>query len=107
MGEVRVGIIGSGRIARTHAAAYKTVARGRLTACTDAIPESARTFAAENGLKVFDSMEAIGADELVSRLASDSVTLLDVRPADEYRAGHLPSARNITLEELRAVFPGF
>ncbi|MEJ0011063.1 MAG: Gfo/Idh/MocA family oxidoreductase [Bauldia sp.] len=56
---VRVGVIGSGRIARTHASAYKTVARGRLTACTDAVPAAARAFATENDLKVFDSPEAL------------------------------------------------
>jgi myo-inositol 2-dehydrogenase/D-chiro-inositol 1-dehydrogenase len=55
----RVGIIGSGRIARTHAAAYRTVARGALVACTDVVPEAAQKFAAENGLKVFDSAEAL------------------------------------------------
>jgi myo-inositol 2-dehydrogenase/D-chiro-inositol 1-dehydrogenase len=59
MDAVRVGVIGSGRIARTHAAAYKTVARGRLTACTDAVAEAAKAFAAENGLKVFGSVEAL------------------------------------------------
>lgn len=52
---VRVGVIGAGRIARTHANAYKTVARGRLTACTDAVPDAAKAFAAENNLQVFDS----------------------------------------------------
>src|ERR1700680_95188 len=55
----RVGIIGSGRIARTHAAAYKTVARGALIACTDVVPEAAQKFAAENGLRVFDSAQAM------------------------------------------------
>lgn len=47
-----------------------------------------------------DSMEAIGMDELLARLGSDSVTLLDVRPEDEYRAGHLPHALNIALDAL-------
>jgi myo-inositol 2-dehydrogenase/D-chiro-inositol 1-dehydrogenase len=56
---VRVGVIGSGRIARTHAAAYKTVARGRLVACTDAVPAAAEAFAKENDLTVFDSVEAM------------------------------------------------
>src|SRR5579863_2900547 len=58
-GHVRVGIIGSGRIARTHANAYKSVARGSLAGCTDVNPEAARTFAAESGVKVFDSMDAM------------------------------------------------
>lgn len=47
-----------------------------------------------------DSMEAISAEELLSRLSAGSVTLLDVRPQDEYRAGHLPQARNVTLGDL-------
>jgi myo-inositol 2-dehydrogenase/D-chiro-inositol 1-dehydrogenase len=59
MDQVRVGVIGSGRIARTHAAAYKTVARGRLVACTDAMPAAAEAFAAENDLTVFDSVDAM------------------------------------------------
>jgi rhodanese-related sulfurtransferase/DNA-binding transcriptional ArsR family regulator len=36
--------------------------------------------------------------ELVRR---GRVTLLDVRPAEEYRAGHLPGARSMPLDELR------
>jgi rhodanese-related sulfurtransferase/biotin operon repressor len=51
---------------------------------------------------LLDSMEAIGADELLARLGTNSVTLLDVRPEDEYRAGHLPCARNITLDDLES-----
>lgn len=49
-----------------------------------------------------NSMEVIGTVELLARLDSNSVTLLDVRPEDEYRAGHLPRARNITLDELES-----
>lgn len=55
-----------------------------------------------------DSMEPIGSDELLRRLRDDTVTLLDVRPGGEYRAGHLPGAINVTLEELEgrlAEFP--
>lgn len=47
-----------------------------------------------------DSMEPIGPNELLLRLEAGSVTLLDVRPEDEFKAGHLPSAKNITLEKL-------
>jgi rhodanese-related sulfurtransferase/DNA-binding transcriptional ArsR family regulator len=47
-----------------------------------------------------DSMEAISAEDLMSRLSTGSAILLDVRPEDEYRAGHLPQARNITLSDL-------
>jgi myo-inositol 2-dehydrogenase/D-chiro-inositol 1-dehydrogenase len=58
-GLVRVGIIGSGRIARTHANAYKAVARGGLVACADVNPQAAKTFAAETGVKVFDNADAM------------------------------------------------
>lgn len=37
---------------------------------------------------------------MVNRLQAGSVTLLDVRPAEEYAAGHLPGAINIPLAEL-------
>jgi ArsR family transcriptional regulator len=49
-----------------------------------------------------DGLEAIEADELLSRLQADSVTLLDVRPKDEFQAGHLPRAINIELAALEA-----
>lgn len=63
---VNVGIIGSGRIARTHAAAYQTVARGRLTACFDVSREAAEKFAAENnGLKVYTDLGAMLADPAI------------------------------------------
>jgi rhodanese-related sulfurtransferase/DNA-binding transcriptional ArsR family regulator len=39
-------------------------------------------------------------EPLLERIRRGEVTLLDVRPADEYRAGHLPGARSIPLEEL-------
>lgn len=44
---------------------------------------------------------AIDRDELLERAASGEVIVLDVRPHDEYRAGHLPHARSIPLAELK------
>jgi myo-inositol 2-dehydrogenase/D-chiro-inositol 1-dehydrogenase len=61
-GPVGVGIIGSGRIARTHAIAYKSVARGKLIGCTDVIREAASKFAAENDIRTFDSAAAMLKD---------------------------------------------
>ncbi len=49
-----------------------------------------------------DDLEPIGPDELMSRLGANNVTLLDVRPDDEFRAGHLPGAMNIDLGSLEA-----
>src|ERR671935_2364338 len=45
-------------------------------------------------------VEAIGSDELVERLARGDVVLVDVRPEEEYAAGHITGARSIPLEEL-------
>lgn len=49
-----------------------------------------------------DSMEPVSRDMLLERLAADEVTLLDVRPEDEYALGHLSGALNIPLGELEA-----
>jgi ArsR family transcriptional regulator len=47
-----------------------------------------------------DSMEPVSRDELLKRTRDDLVTVLDVRPADEFELGHLPGAVNIPLSEL-------
>lgn len=46
------------------------------------------------------ALEAISATELLDRLRAGTVTLLDVRPSEEFAAGHLPGAINIPLDEL-------
>ena len=47
-----------------------------------------------------DGMEPVSRDELLERARSGLVTVLDVRPADEYAAGHIPGAANIPLADL-------
>ncbi|HYF24867.1 MAG TPA: metalloregulator ArsR/SmtB family transcription factor [Baekduia sp.] len=47
-----------------------------------------------------EDVERIGRDELRARLRSGEVVLVDVRPAEEHRAGHIEGARSIPLEEL-------
>ncbi|MAT65508.1 MAG: ArsR family transcriptional regulator [Gammaproteobacteria bacterium] len=47
-----------------------------------------------------DSMEPVAAQELMKRLKRGEVTVLDVRPEEEYAAGHLPGAVNIPLNSL-------
>ncbi|KAF0227380.1 MAG: ArsR family transcriptional [Beijerinckiaceae bacterium] len=49
-----------------------------------------------------DSMEPIRREELAARLRTESVTLLDLRPEDEFVLGHLPGALNIPLDQLEA-----
>jgi rhodanese-related sulfurtransferase len=45
-------------------------------------------------------LEAIKIEELLDRLQSKNVVLLDVRPSSEYRTGHIPDAINIPVEEI-------
>jgi len=47
-----------------------------------------------------DALEPVSRRELGRRLRDGLVTVLDVRPPDEYAAGHLPQAVNIPLREL-------
>jgi rhodanese-related sulfurtransferase/DNA-binding transcriptional ArsR family regulator len=47
-----------------------------------------------------DELEPIGRDELVRRAAGGDVVLLDLRPREEYEAGHIPGAVSIPLEDL-------
>ncbi|MER8405782.1 MULTISPECIES: metalloregulator ArsR/SmtB family transcription factor [unclassified Mesorhizobium] len=47
-----------------------------------------------------DRLENISREELVRRMRNDEVVLLDVRPQNEFVAGHLPGAINIPADEL-------
>jgi rhodanese-related sulfurtransferase len=49
-----------------------------------------------------DAFEPIPRAELLRRLEAGTVTLIDVRPAEEYAAGHLPGAISVPLERLDA-----
>src|SRR5215208_1964477 len=48
-----------------------------------------------------EAVEAIGRDELSERLRRGDVVLVDVRPGEEYAAGHIEGARSIPIDELR------
>lgn len=55
-----------------------------------------------------DQLEPVARAELIDRAKKGLVTVLDVRPAEEYAAGHLPGAINIPVDQLRgrlAKFP--
>jgi len=49
--------------------------------------------------------EPITRADLARRLAQGAVTLLDIRPEDEFAAGHIPGARNATLADLERLLP--
>src|SRR4030095_1616895 len=47
-----------------------------------------------------NTLEAVRIDELLDRLTSRNIVLLDVRPASEYDDGHIPDAINVPVEEV-------
>jgi len=49
-----------------------------------------------------DDLEAVSREELLARSRAGMVTILDVRPEDEFALGHLPGALNVPLRELEA-----
>lgn len=51
-------------------------------------------------LKVKDNLDPVPATRLLEMARDGLVTVLDVRPPEEYAAGHLPGAVNIPLKDL-------
>ncbi|MDB6161379.1 MAG: Transcriptional regulator, ArsR family [Gammaproteobacteria bacterium] len=52
-------------------------------------------------LKARGALERVSGKELMQRVRNGDVTVLDVRPEDEYHAGHIPGARSVPVSELR------
>src|SRR6185312_6035719 len=48
-----------------------------------------------------EEVEAIGREELIARLLRGDAVLVDVRPAEEYAAGHIDGALSIPIDELK------
>ena len=47
-----------------------------------------------------DSLEPVSVSDLVERMGAGLVTVVDVRPKEEYEAGHLRGAINVPLAEM-------
>jgi rhodanese-related sulfurtransferase len=47
-----------------------------------------------------DELEAVSREELRQRLAQGRAVLVDVRPAEEFLAGHIPGAISMPIEDL-------
>ena len=71
--------------------ALRKVAETRLAE----VSKITRDFLAENAL-----LEPLDEDALRRKVRKGEVTLLDVRPADEYDAAHIPGALSVPLPEL-------
>ena len=53
-------------------------------------------------LQYREELEAVDAAELMDRLSDGNVVVLDVRPEEEYRAGHIPGALSVPVDALEA-----
>ncbi len=49
-----------------------------------------------------DELEQLSRADLIERARAGEVTVLDVRPREEYEAGHIPGAISIPLDDLEA-----
>ena len=50
-----------------------------------------------------DGMEPVSRADLLKRVIDGEVTVLDVRPIEEYRTGHIPGALSVPLDRLQAI----
>jgi rhodanese-related sulfurtransferase len=71
--------------------AIRSLAERRLTE----IDALVRTY-----LKARDDLEAVPREELLRRARDGSVIVIDVRPPEEYRAGHIAGALSVPLDQL-------
>jgi rhodanese-related sulfurtransferase/DNA-binding transcriptional ArsR family regulator len=71
--------------------ALRTLAKARL----EEVESVAQEFLERRGV-----LEEVEGEELVRRVRRGEVTLLDVRPVEEYEAGHIPGARSMPMEQL-------
>ena len=77
----------------TFLVALRDLARGRLAEVDRIVADyfSAR-----------DALEPLGREELLERAGRGEVVILDVRPAEEFAAGHIPGALSVPLDRLDA-----
>jgi rhodanese-related sulfurtransferase/DNA-binding transcriptional ArsR family regulator len=85
---------------------YRLAGDAEVVALTKALGRVGERNIAEIGrvvsdyFRARDALEPVSRDDLLSRLQNDLVTVLDVRPEDEFALGHLPGALNIPFAEL-------
>ncbi|MEW1653777.1 metalloregulator ArsR/SmtB family transcription factor [Streptomyces sp. NPDC093707] len=68
--------------------------------CKVAVTHQSAVPAARDAHLGEDTTGELGREELRARIAAGDVLVLDVRPVEEYRAGHIPGARSIPAGEL-------
>lgn len=83
--------LADGRVCR-FLQALRELAESRLAE----VEQVTRQYLDERGV-----MERVHGDEMLRRVRNGGVTILDVRPSEEFRAGHIPGALSVPLAELK------
>ncbi|WP_328988431.1 metalloregulator ArsR/SmtB family transcription factor [Kribbella sp. NBC_01245] len=82
------------RLAGTDVAALWAQLRDVASAHLAEVDRSRRAYLGD------DDVAEVTRDELLRRLEAGEITVVDVRPSEEYTAGHIPGAVSIPLDEL-------
>ena len=90
------GVFVTYRVADQQVADFFGALRGLGEARLAEVQQIARAFVERRG-----PLEVVDREKLLRRVRAGRVTLLDVRPAEEYRAAHIAGAVSIPLEELK------
>ena len=72
----------------------------RLSPCVDSPPATTTAMCCRAYFEARDQLEPLTREELLIRSNNGSVLILDVRPQEEYRAGHIPGAISLPLGQL-------
>jgi rhodanese-related sulfurtransferase len=87
------------RLADDQVAGFLAALRGLAATRLADLDQAMRAF-----LHTAEDPEPVTRAELAERLASGAVTVLDVRPVEEYAAGHIPGAVSVPPDRLEADF---
>jgi rhodanese-related sulfurtransferase len=85
------------RVADEQVCGFFVALRGLGQARLAEVEQVAREYFERRG-----AMEAVQTEELLRRVKAGEVTVLDVRPVEEYRAGHIPGALSVPVGQLKA-----
>ena len=89
------GVFVTYRVAGASVDSFYSALRGLAETRLAEVQQIARAFVEKRG-----SFEAVDKQRLLERVRAGEVTLLDVRPAQEYRAAHIEGAVSVPLREL-------
>jgi len=89
------GVFVTYRLADDGVEGFYRALRGLAEARLAEVQQIARAFADKRG-----SFQPIDRRLLMRRMRAGEVTVLDVRPVEEYRAGHIPGAVSLPLKDL-------